>query len=105
MPSLPPKCSYTTGLETRARAAISSTLVPSKPFSAKRVRETASNCSRRSLPVMRTLFALLLFRVTPPSCLPPAFTGNTSDPGGHFVYQLGGWHNRKSVCADQLDHP
>ena len=31
-PSLPPKCSYTTGLDTPAFAAISSTDVPSKPF-------------------------------------------------------------------------
>src|SRR3954471_19291287 len=54
MPSLPPKCSYTTGLLTPARCAISSTEVTSKPFSANNARATSSSCSRRSLPVMRT---------------------------------------------------
>src|SRR5690348_14345258 len=53
MPSLPPKCSYTTGLDTLALAAISSTEVPSKPLSANRARPTWISCSRRSAPVMR----------------------------------------------------
>src|SRR5690242_20014424 len=52
-PSLPPKCSYTTGLLTWAVAAISSTLVPSNPFSANSLRPTSSSCSRRSFPVIR----------------------------------------------------
>jgi hypothetical protein len=41
---LPPKCSYTTGFETPAFAAISSTDVPSKPFAAKSVRPISSSC-------------------------------------------------------------
>src|SRR5690606_33458811 len=53
MPSLPPKCSYTTGLETFAWAAISSTEVPSKPFSAKSARPISLSCSRRCAPVTR----------------------------------------------------
>lgn len=43
-PSLPPKCSYTTGLDTPAFAAISSTDVPSKPLAANRVRPISSSC-------------------------------------------------------------
>src|SRR5262249_8391538 len=54
-PSLPPKCSYTTGLETPAWAAISSIEVPSNPRSAHSRRPTSSSCSRRSFPVMRLL--------------------------------------------------
>src|SRR4051794_12125266 len=53
-PSLPPKCSYTTGLLTFARAAISSMDVPSKPFSANSERPIWTSCSRRSRPVIRT---------------------------------------------------
>jgi hypothetical protein len=53
-PSLPPKCSYTIGLLTPARAAISSVEVASKPFSAKSDRPTSRSCSRRSLPLIRT---------------------------------------------------
>src|SRR5215469_115201 len=52
-PSLPPKCSYTTGLDTSARAAISSIDVPSNPRSANSRRPMSSSCSRRSLPVIR----------------------------------------------------
>src|SRR5215471_19487451 len=51
-PSLPPKCSYTTGLETPAWAAISSIEVPSNPRSANRWRPMLSSCSRRSFPVI-----------------------------------------------------
>src|SRR6516162_9123258 len=57
-PSLPPKCSYTTGLETPACAAISSTDVPSKPRSANSLRPMSSSCSRRSRPVMRLRWLL-----------------------------------------------
>src|ERR1700759_3198924 len=52
-PSLPPKCSYTTGLDTPACAAISSIEVPSNPRSANRRRPMLSSCSRRSFPVIR----------------------------------------------------
>src|SRR5579863_4876341 len=51
-PSLPPKCSYTTGLETSAAAAISSIEVPSKPRSANSRRPMSSSCCRRSWPVI-----------------------------------------------------
>src|SRR6516165_8998497 len=51
-PSLPPKCSYTTGLDTPAWAAISSIEVPSNPRSANSRRPMSSSCSRRSLPVI-----------------------------------------------------
>src|SRR5258708_15256044 len=51
-PSLPPKCSYTTGLDTPALAAISSIEVPSKPRSANSRRPISRSCSRRSLPVI-----------------------------------------------------
>src|SRR6516164_8141168 len=52
-PSLPPKCSYTTGLDTPAWAAISSIEVPSNPRSANSRRPMSSSCSRRSFPVIR----------------------------------------------------
>src|SRR5665647_3109086 len=68
MPSLPPKCSSTTGLDTCARAAISSTLVPSNPFSANSWRETSSSCSRRWLAVIRARAGRLAGEVTCPSC-------------------------------------
>ena len=51
---MPPKCSYTTGLETLARAATSSTLVASKPRSANSCRPMAISCSRRCAADMRT---------------------------------------------------
>src|SRR5580692_10849297 len=51
-PSLPPKCSYTTGLETPAWAATSSIEVPSNPRSANSRRPMLSSCSRLSLPVI-----------------------------------------------------
>src|SRR6266516_4250506 len=51
-PSLPPKCSYTTGVDTPACAAISSIEVPSNPRSANRRRPMLSSCSRRSFPVI-----------------------------------------------------
>src|SRR5215475_13120503 len=51
-PSLPPKCSYTTGLETPAWAAISSIEVPSNPRAANRWRPMPRSCSRRSFPVI-----------------------------------------------------
>src|SRR6266702_5996927 len=51
-PSFPPKCSYTTGLDTPACAAISSMEVPSNPRSANRRRPMLSSCSRRSFPVI-----------------------------------------------------
>src|SRR5215472_13951046 len=66
-PSLPPKCSYTTGLDTPACAAISSTEVPSKPRSANSLRPMSSNCSRRSLPVMRFRLLPAVGLVTHPS--------------------------------------
>src|SRR5215472_15145236 len=67
-PSFPPKCSYTTGLETPAWAAISSTDVPSNPRSANSLRPTSSNCSRRSLPVIRLRWLLpVVGLVTRPS--------------------------------------
>src|SRR5262245_11595136 len=53
-PSLPPKCSYTTGFETPALCAISSTEVPSNPRSAYRVRPRSRSCARRALPCIRT---------------------------------------------------
>src|SRR5436190_7973601 len=52
-PSLPPKCSYTTGLVTPARAASSSIEVASKPRSANSLRPMSSSWVRRSCPVMR----------------------------------------------------
>src|SRR5580692_16193 len=51
-PSLPPKCSYTTGFETSAWAAISSIEVPSNPRSANSRRPMSISCSRRSFPVI-----------------------------------------------------
>src|SRR5712691_9933201 len=57
-PSLPPKCSYTTGLDTPACAAISSMEVPSRPRSANSLRPMSSSCCLRSLPV-------ILFRLGP----------------------------------------
>src|ERR1700744_233389 len=57
-PSLPPKCSYTTGLETPAWAAISSIEVPSNPRSANSRLPMSSSCCRRSWPVIR--FRLVL---------------------------------------------
>src|ERR1700751_947978 len=57
-PSLPPKCSYTTGLETPAWAAISSIEVPSNPRSANSLRPMSRSCCRRSWPVI--LFRLVL---------------------------------------------
>src|SRR3954447_329466 len=53
-PSLPPKCSYTTGLETFARAATSSIEVASKPRSANSCRPIAMSCSRRCADDIRT---------------------------------------------------
>src|SRR6266571_4459865 len=52
-PSFPPKCSYTTGLDTPARAATSSMEVPSRPRSAKSLRPMSSSCSLRSFPDSR----------------------------------------------------
>src|SRR6516165_8929434 len=66
-PSLPPKCSYTTGLETPAWAAISSMEVPSNPRSAKSRRPMSSSCCRRSCPVIRLRLALGDCSVTGPS--------------------------------------
>ena len=57
-PSLPPKCSYTTGLETPAWAAISSIEVPSNPRSANSRLPMSSSCCRRSWPVIRFLLGL-----------------------------------------------
>src|SRR5262249_45065044 len=54
-PSLPPKCSYTTGLETPACAAISSIEVPSNPRSANSRLPMSSSCCRRCWPVIRFL--------------------------------------------------
>src|SRR3954454_1689105 len=80
MPSLPPKCSYTTGFETSARAAISSMLVPSKPRSAKSRRAIAMSCSRRSAAVIRLRLGRLGFTGCTPS---PTFplTPSSSQPG------------------------
>src|ERR1700733_8222209 len=85
-PSLPPKCSYTTGWETSALAAISSIEVPSRPRSANSRRPMSSSCSRRSLPV-------ILLRpdpeggwlVTAPSCQPADKSANRAGHGplGH----------------------
>src|SRR5580700_82596 len=51
-PSLPPKCSYTTGLDTPAWAATSSIEVPSNPRSANSRRPMSRSCCRRSWPVI-----------------------------------------------------
>src|SRR5580658_8572835 len=72
-PSLPPKCSYTTGLDTPACAAISSIEVPSKPRSAKSRRPISSSCCRRSFPV-------ILLR---PELCGWALTGSSSRLRGH----------------------
>src|SRR6478752_4240493 len=87
MPSLPPKCSYTTGLDTSARAAISSTLVPSKPFSANRRRDTSSSWARRCVPVIRERGARLLSVATGPSCRSRAFAPGRL--GGHGAPRAG----------------
>src|SRR5580692_8293983 len=81
-PSLPPKCSYTTGLETPACAAISSIEVPSRPRSAKSRRPMSSSCCRRSWPVI--LFRLDPARglVTAPSWRPIRNSANWLWPPG-----------------------
>src|ERR1700722_17176110 len=63
-PSLPPKCSYTTGLETPACAAISSIEVPSNPRSANSRLPMSSSCCRRSWPVIRFRLGLGGWSVT-----------------------------------------
>src|SRR6201996_8700621 len=85
-PSLPPKCSYTTGLDTPALAAISSIDVPSKPRSATRRRPMSSSCSRLSFPVMRRRFDLRGWSVTYPSLRSAGrFVTQWHRPGGHWL--------------------
>src|SRR5580693_79923 len=79
-PSLPPKCSYTTGFETSAWAAISSIEVPSNPRSANSLRPMSSSCSRRSLPV-------ILLR---PDLCGWEFTGSSLRLRGHGATYLSG---------------
>src|SRR5262249_26072357 len=84
-PSLPPKCSYTTGLETSAWAAISSIDVPSRPRSANSRRPMSSSCSRRSLPVILLRPDTEDWLVTAPSCQPADKSANRTvrRPRGH----------------------
>src|SRR5580658_3113974 len=79
-PSLPPKCSYTTGLDTPAWAAISSIEVPSNPRSANSRRPMSSSCSRRSFPVIRLR----------PDLGGWAFTGSSLRLRGHRATNPGG---------------
>src|SRR6266702_3926895 len=78
-PSFPPKCSYTTGLDTPARAATSSMDVPSRPRSANSLRPMSSSCSLRSLPV-------ILFRLGPAGWL---VTTPSWRPGGNSANRVG----------------
>src|SRR5215471_12022911 len=84
-PSFPPKCSYTTGLETSAWAAISSIDVPSRPRSANSRRPMSSSCSRRSLPVILLRPGPGDWLVTAPSCQPAGKSSKrvANGPPGH----------------------
>src|SRR5713101_4088138 len=75
-PSFPPKCSYTTGLDTPACAAISSMEVPSRPRSAKSLRPMSSSCCLRSLPVILFRLGPAGWLVTAPSCRPDGNSAN-----------------------------
>src|ERR1700733_1456319 len=87
-PSLPPKCSYTTGWETSAAAAISSIEVPSKPRSANSRRPMSSSCCRRSWPVILLradlggwLLTRTSLRLRGDRATSPAGTGDRAVPG------------------------
>src|SRR5712691_8978693 len=98
-PSLPPKCSYTTGLDTPACAAISSMEVPSRPRSANSLRPMSSSCCLRSLPV-------ILFRLGPAGWLvtTPSWrsAGNSANRVSHPGRPAGGHRAELAGAAGLL---